>query len=33
MTSYQDINAETIDRWVDEGWLWGTPISHDMAIS
>ena len=28
MKSYQDINAETIDRWVDEGWEWGRPISH-----
>ncbi|MBQ0109715.1 MAG: SAM-dependent methyltransferase, partial [Clostridiales bacterium] len=26
---YQDINAETIDRWIDEGWEWGKPISHD----
>ena len=27
--SYQDINAETIDRWVEEGWEWGIPISHE----
>jgi hypothetical protein len=26
---YQDINAETIDRWVDEGWEWGVPIGHE----
>lgn len=26
---YQDINAETIDRWVREGWEWGKPISHE----
>ena len=26
---YQDINAETIDRWVGEGWEWGKPIDHD----
>lgn len=26
---YQDINAQTIDRWVDEGWEWGMPISHE----
>ncbi len=25
---YQEINSETIDRWVDEGWEWGKPISH-----
>lgn len=26
--SYQEINAETIDRWVKEGWEWGQPIDH-----
>lgn len=26
---YQDINAETIDRWAREGWEWSTPISHE----
>ena len=29
MQNYQDINAETIDRWVAEGWEWGQPISHE----
>lgn len=28
--SYQDINAETIDRWIEEGWEWGIPIDHDI---
>ena len=27
--SYTDINAKTIDRWVEEGWEWGTPITHE----
>ena len=27
---YQDINAETIDRWIEEGWEWGKPISHEI---
>lgn len=27
--SYQDINAETIDRWIAEGWEWGVPIDHE----
>ena len=27
---YQDINAETIDRWVSEGWEWGKPIAHEV---
>ncbi len=26
---YTEINAGTIDRWVDEGWEWGQPISHE----
>lgn len=26
--SYQDINAETIDRWIEEGWEWGKAIDH-----
>lgn len=25
---YQKLNAETIDRWVKEGWEWGKPIDH-----
>lgn len=32
MKSYQDINKETIDRWVEEGWEWGKPISHEDYI-
>lgn len=27
--NYQDINAQTIDRWIQEGWEWGIPISHE----
>ena len=26
---YQDINAEVIDSWVDDGWQWGVPISAE----
>ena len=29
MAEYQDINAATIDRWIEEGWEWGIPISHE----
>jgi hypothetical protein len=32
MKNYQDINAETIDRWVEEGWEWGLPISHETYL-
>ena len=27
---YQDINAKTIDRWVEDGWEWGKPVSHEV---
>lgn len=30
---YQQVNAETIDRWVREGWQWGKPISHDQFLA
>ncbi len=30
--SYTDINAETIGRWIDEGWEWGSPISHETYL-
>ncbi|MHB8107037.1 MAG: class I SAM-dependent methyltransferase [Candidatus Cryosericum sp.] len=29
---YTDVNAETTDRWVDNGWEWGTPISHETFV-
>ena len=28
--NYQDINAKTIDSWVEGGWEWGRPISHEI---
>lgn len=30
--NYQEINAETIDRWVEEGWEWGKPIDHETYV-
>ncbi len=33
MKNYQDINAETIDRWIEEGWTWGVPISHETFLA
>ena len=27
--NYQDMNAAAIDRWIEEGWEWGKPISHE----
>lgn len=29
MESYTQINASTIDRWVEEGWEWGIPVSAE----
>ncbi len=29
---YTDINAQTIDRWIEEGWEWGKPISHEEYV-
>ena len=26
---YTDINSKTIDKWVEEGWTWGIPISRE----
>lgn len=30
---YQDINAAVIDRWVEEGWEWGVPITHEEFVA
>jgi len=27
--SYVDINAQTIDRWIEQGWEWGIPVDHE----
>ena len=32
MNNYQEINAKTIDRWVEEGWQWGIPIDHETYM-
>ena len=29
MDNYTEFNAKTIDTWVDEGWVWSVPISHE----
>lgn len=30
---YQEINARTIDKWVEEGWKWGQAISHEAFLT
>lgn len=32
VVNYTEINAKTIDKWVDEGWEWGIPISHNQFV-
>jgi ubiquinone/menaquinone biosynthesis C-methylase UbiE len=31
-TEYTAVNAKVIDRWVEEGWEWGIPITHEEYI-
>ena len=31
--AYQDDNAAAITRWVEDGWEWGQPISHETYIA
>lgn len=31
--NYQDKNAETIDRWISEGWEWGIPVTHGEYLA
>lgn len=33
METYQDINARTIDSWVEEGWEWGKPVTHEDYVN
>ncbi|MCL1992737.1 MAG: class I SAM-dependent methyltransferase [Spirochaetes bacterium] len=29
---YTEVNSKIIDRWVDEGWEWGRPITHEEYV-
>lgn len=31
MKDYTKTNAETIDQWVQDGWEWGKPVSHEVC--
>jgi len=33
MNNYTEINAKAIDKWVEEGWEWGIPITHEIYIT
>ncbi|GHU75512.1 methyltransferase [Spirochaetia bacterium] len=30
--NYTDVNSKTIDKWIENGWEWGIPISHEEYI-
>jgi hypothetical protein len=30
--NYQEINSKAIDQWVEGGWEWGKPISHEAYL-
>ncbi len=32
MKKYVEKNSKTIDQWIEEGWEWGLPISHETYI-
>jgi hypothetical protein len=29
-SNYTEINSQTIDRWIEEGWKWGIPITPEQ---
>ncbi|WP_125605663.1 class I SAM-dependent methyltransferase [Lapidilactobacillus bayanensis] len=31
--NYTALNAETIDHWVEDGWEWGAPITHENFVA
>ena len=33
MSKYTDINAATIDKWIEDGWEWGKPITHEKYMA
>lgn len=30
--NYTEINAKITDEWIDKGWEWGVPISHEQFV-
>ncbi len=30
--NYREINSSVIDGWVEDGWEWGIPISHETYV-
>ncbi len=29
---YTDINAEALSKWIENGWEWGVPITHEAYV-
>lgn len=29
---YTKINSLTIDKWVEDGWVWSIPITHEKFL-
>lgn len=32
MKKYQEVNSKMFDKWVEEGWEWGKPISKEVYL-
>lgn len=32
MIKYQDVNSKVIDKWCNEGWEWGQPITQEIYL-
>lgn len=30
--NYREVNSSVIDRWVEEDWEWGRPITHEVYV-
>ena len=33
MMNYTEVNSKTIDKWTEDGWEWGVPISHETFLN
>ena len=31
MEKYTEVNAKIIDRWIDDGWIWGKPVTKAVC--
>jgi len=30
---YTELNSKAISEWVEDGWIWGQPITHEMYVN